>query len=464
MASVFRRKINRPVPPDAIIGKFKRDGTAIATWLDESGGKRECDVTRDSKGRLVRLTDTYFAKFRNHKGVVEVATTGMTDKTAAEQVVAGWLKRVEQLKSGVLSESQLITAEASQDPVSIHVDAYIASMGATITPSHKRDTKRRILFLLEEINARRIADATRIAVEKWVSKQVENGRAFTTINHHVFSLKAFMKWCVRTNRSTTDNGIGYVEVLSRKIDIRRKRRAFTPEEFQRLVSNCSTERRDLYLFAAYTGLRANEIRTLKWLHIVGLGTGNAVIELDPRTTKARRADKLPVHPDLERLLLLRLRNGNFKPGDAVVKISTSCQSRFLQSDLKRAGIAFKDDRGRQLDFHALRMTFITRLAASGVDMRTAQQLARHSTIELTAQTYTDATQLPTKTAISSLTFVCPDVCPDGPQKGLKKSKKQENRGAENFDLKISSAYTEGVSGEIPELAARPVEGFEFQQT
>ena len=46
-----------------------------------------------------------------------------------------------------------------------------------------------------------------------------------------------------------------------------------------------------------------------------------------------------------------------------------------------------EDRER-LDRHALRHTFITRMARSGVTPKVAQALARHSTINLTMNTYT----------------------------------------------------------------------------
>ena len=51
-------------------------------------------------------------------------------------------------------------------------------------------------------------------------------------------------------------------------------------------------------------------------------------------------------------------------------------------------LAYKDDAGRVADFHALRHTFITSLAAGGVHPKLAQQLARHSTITLTMDRYT----------------------------------------------------------------------------
>ncbi|MFW5690732.1 MAG: tyrosine-type recombinase/integrase, partial [Planctomycetota bacterium] len=48
----------------------------------------------------------------------------------------------------------------------------------------------------------------------------------------------------------------------------------------------------------------------------------------------------------------------------------------------------EDDRGRVVDFHALRHTFISNLARAGVHPRNAQALARHSTIDLTMNVYT----------------------------------------------------------------------------
>jgi len=48
----------------------------------------------------------------------------------------------------------------------------------------------------------------------------------------------------------------------------------------------------------------------------------------------------------------------------------------------------RDASNRVVDFHALRHTFITRLARSGVMPAVAKSLARHSTIVLTMDHYT----------------------------------------------------------------------------
>src|SRR5262249_12296352 len=59
----------------------------------------------------------------------------------------------------------------------------------------------------------------------------------------------------------------------------------------------------------------------------------------------------------------------------------------FRADVEATGIAYRDEMGLVADFHALRHTFITNLANSGVHPKTAQTLARHGTISLTMDRY-----------------------------------------------------------------------------
>src|SRR5262249_2608782 len=62
-------------------------------------------------------------------------------------------------------------------------------------------------------------------------------------------------------------------------------------------------------------------------------------------------------------------------------------AEMLRVDLAAAKIPYRDTANRVADFHALRHTFISNLAAGGVHPKTAQVLARHSTITLTMDRY-----------------------------------------------------------------------------
>jgi hypothetical protein len=70
-------------------------------------------------------------------------------------------------------------------------------------------------------------------------------------------------------------------------------------------------------------------------------------------------------------------------------------------------MAYRDDAGRVVDFHAFRHTFISNLAAGGVHPKTAQRLARHSTISLTMDRYTHQYGGELSAALS----VLPDLTP-----------------------------------------------------
>ena len=76
--------------------------------------------------------------------------------------------------------------------------------------------------------------------------------------------------------------------------------------------------------------------------------------------------------------------------------------RILDRDLKVAGIPKRDERDRTIDVHALRHSFGTLLSKGGVAPRTAQAAMRHSSIDLTMNTYTDPKLLDIHGALDSL--------------------------------------------------------------
>jgi len=95
-------------------------------------------------------------------------------------------------------------------------------------------------------------------------------------------------------------------------------------------------------------------------------------------------------------------------------------AKMLRKDLKAAGIEIEPDRG-VVNFHGLRHSFGTMLAAAGVHPKTAQQLMRHSDINLTMSRYTHVLRGQERSAIESL----PDL------DKLPQSQKQVKTGTDN---------------------------------
>jgi hypothetical protein len=141
------------------------------------------------------------------------------------------------------------------------------------------------------------------------------------------------------------------------------------------------------------------------------------IQLRAKTTKARREDSIPLRRDLAGKL--RAAKPPFAQPTARVFRSAPKRETFTR-DCVRAGIIKVDDHGRQipdgrgrtLDRHALRVTFVSWMSRAGVSPRTAQVLARHTDIRLTMKTYTDPALLDARAAIESLPEI--PTSPDEP--------------------------------------------------
>jgi len=177
------------------------------------------------------------------------------------------------------------------------------------------------------------------------------------------------------------------------MDRRLVRRAFEPHELQELLRATAAgpvrqgltgaERVTLYVLALESGLRANELRSLR-ASSFDLATDRPTVKVAAGASKRRRDDVLPLKPETARALQVHLRN--HQPWDGTFRLNKSWRAaQMLGEDRDAAGITCDD--GRVLDFHSLRHTFISNLARAGVALRVAQALARHSTPMLTFGVY-----------------------------------------------------------------------------
>ena len=165
---------------------------------------------------------------------------------------------------------------------------------------------------------------------------------------------------------------------------------------------CGKSLRTWRAVAAYTGLRASELASLK-PESFDLESDLPTVTVHAAYSKHRRTDVLPLHPSLVQLLRQWL---SCKPPDYPVWPGNWAKDKeagvMLKLDLKAAGIPYVDESGCYADFHALRQTFITNMVKSGVSPKAALSLARHSTVDLTMNVYTSLTVNDQASAIASL--------------------------------------------------------------
>ncbi len=252
-------------------------------------------------------------------------------------------------------------------------------------------------------------------------------------NHHLTAIKGFTRWLVRDHRCG-DDMLSHLSRMNAKTDVRRERRHITIEDFSKLIDATrrnadraglsGPDRAELYFIAGYTGLRASELASLSESSF-DLDAGNVTVEA--AYSKHRERDVLP----LPSAVITRLREWFQERRDRQAGSSSSILTMsnktddtqeplwpgtwasrrhgadMLRFDLKAADIPYVDDRGKVFDFHALRHQFISMLAASGGHPKVAQQLARHSDINLTMSRYTHVHLADLSSAVDTLPALRP---------------------------------------------------------
>jgi len=217
------------------------------------------------------------------------------------------------------------------------------------------------------------------------------GISAQTCNFYLQSVKQFCRWMVLDQRAS-ESPVAYLKRLNVKTDRRHDRRALEVDEMRRLLSATQgagrrfgmtgPERAMLYRIAIETGLRANELRTLT---AGSFDLDGCTVTVEAGYSKHRRQDILPLRPatatELRQFLQSKVPNSRvFRVPDKTAKM--------FRADLAEATIPYVDGAGRFADFHALRHTTGSWLAANGVHPKVAQTIMRHSDINLTMGKYT----------------------------------------------------------------------------
>jgi len=214
----------------------------------------------------------------------------------------------------------------------------------------------------------------------------------STSNMYRQACRSFTRWLAREGRLPTDPLI-YLDRV--RAEAKSDRRALTADEQARLVIATRTQplrlglsgeaRSVLYVLALQTGLRRGELLSLRHLSL-NLDGAPPTVTAEHGHTKNRKTARLPLQPETAAMLRQFLVGG--LPAAPLFRGATRHYraADALRHDLEAAGIQERTEEGK-VDFHALRVTFVTNLARAGVPLAQAQKLARHCDPKLTAGIY-----------------------------------------------------------------------------
>jgi integrase len=300
------------------------------------------------------------------------------------------------VKIGLLAPDRVGVAKLLTD----HLADFAKSLEAKDdTPFHVRTVTRRARRIIDGCGFRFHTDIVGGKVMAYLHNLRQptarkRGISAQTFTFYVRAIKQFCKWLVKDRRAT-ENPVEHLDGLNAKTDRRHDRRALSLEELVNLLKAtfhgperfgmAGNERALLYRLAVETGLRSGELRSLA-CQSFELASNPPTVTVQASYSKHRREDTLPLRTDLAAdleafLAPLALATPVFRMPAAWEVID------MFREDLQAAGVIYRDDAGLVADFHCLRHTFITNLANGGVHPKTAQDLARHSDINLTMTRY-----------------------------------------------------------------------------
>ena len=334
----------------------------------------------------------YYIQYVDHEGN-RVTVKGFTDKGLTEQLAAKLESEVMLRKRGMIDPAQERLLAIKQAPITEHLDAFDRSMANT-TPKHRKLSMTRVRRVIEGGGFKTLSDLDGEKVVEWLNEaREEDDLGARTYNHYLQAADAFGKWLVATKRLPS-NPLAGMDRLNAETDVRHKRRALTDEEVSRLIAAARGSgvnvqgydgemRARIYQISYLTGLRRGELASLT-PNSFKLDAPQPTLTVEARSSKHRRKDTLPVHPEL--LELVRDWMVGLGPDDPIFpNLAWRKTYTMVQKDLERAGIPYETHEGLA-DFHAAgRHSHITGLVRSGASIMEAKELARHADIRQTAK-------------------------------------------------------------------------------
>ncbi len=316
--------------------------------------------------RKLKKGVTYCLRWHDERGRIRTETVG-TDRKLAERLRS---QREVELNEGRLEHVQRISFEEFAKEELQVMRGRLAEGTLDIIERSLREFKRLV-------DPGAVADITPKMVEEFLSKRLQEvSRA--SANKNLRTLKACLNRAKKRGYLVKNPAAEVKQVREPEKTIR----ALSGEEIEKLLDACPSLWWKAFISVAVTtGMRRGELLALRWKD-VDLESGTVwVRNYSGHTTKSRKNRVLALLPEVCGLVDRLERRG---PQIFVREDGSSMDSTLNQEFakiVKRAGIEWCTP-------HDLRRTFVTQLAAAGVNEAVVQKLAGHASIDTTVKHYT----------------------------------------------------------------------------
>lgn len=300
------------------------------------------------------------------------------------------------------------------------------------TTFEKYEGLYRLYIKNSDIYSLKICNVKALPIQRYYNKLYEKGKSRNLIENLNKLLKQFLNYAVDEGYLSKNPCIGKKIVIPGEKKAKEEVQHFTDDELkilkESLVNNLYKE---LILIALGTGLRRGELLALTWRDIdfknnfikVNKSLSKVyIIEADgskerkqiiqvPKTRGSIREipfpySLVPIFNDLKlRQKKYKLKCGlSYEKSDYIFTTSSGFLidvtnlSHAWENILKKAKLPHKK-------FHALRHTFATKLFENNVPLKTVSELLGHSSIDITANTYTHVIPKEKSIAVDKLNYI-----------------------------------------------------------
>jgi len=299
---------------------------------------------------------------------------GKVSKGIAREVAEK--KRIEALEGKLVERPVKAPLFGHYDPAKKTFSDAAGDYFAFYAAHRKPSAMGRYSFLLRRLcksfGNKRLDEIEPIAIEEYKRERKAAEMADASVNRELACLKSLFNMAVRWGWVRTNP----VRLVSLFRENNARQRFLTLEEEQELLKQChalgNLRLAALVLAAVDTGFRAGELESVLWkdvdfergeISVAGGYTKNGEPRRNPMTTRLR-----------EMLSLLK-GTGKVDPQAAVFGPYRYHKAFWKARDAAKLG--------KDVVFHTLRHTFVSRLMMKGVDIRTVQELAGHKEIRMT---------------------------------------------------------------------------------
>ncbi len=212
-------------------------------------------------------------------------------------------------------------------------------------------------------------------IQDYQGKRLKDGAKPATVKRELACFKHLFNVAKQRTKFFGDNPVSKVKFLEENNQIER---VLTIEEEERLIANSAPHLKPIIQTAIHTGMRKNEILSLKWNNV---DLENNVLTIEASNTKSKKLKRIPINSKLRRILLeQKLKTGFglyiFLNPDGKPYQRCDSLKRCFGGACRRAGI-------KGLRFHDLRHTAATRMVEKGANIVSVSRILGHSSLNTT---------------------------------------------------------------------------------